>query len=172
MPIPNADLPGHKALKDRTQLALDLCQEQPGIDFKRFQPWDAMKWRLIKTCLAMANLRGGGLIVIGVTEGSSAWELDGITPEHLATYDVDLVVDAVNMFASPHVDLDLVLMRHASGKDFLALQVREFELAPIGPLGAVSRPTSGLSARRLLKSLIFNSKTWEQCAFWDRQRGS
>lgn len=131
MPIPTADLPGHKALRERSLLALDLCQEQPGIDFKRSEPWDALKWRLIKTCLAMANLRGGGLIVVGVTEGPSSWELHGIEPAHLATYDVDLVVDAVNAFASPHVDIDLVLVRHATGKDFLSLQVREFELAPI-----------------------------------------
>jgi hypothetical protein len=78
----------------------------------------------------MGNLRDGGVIVIGVAERDSAWALEGVSEQHLATYDVDIIRDKVNAYVSPHIDLDVVLVRHGDNA-FLAVQVREFRDTPL-----------------------------------------
>ena len=125
--FPNSDMPGHRRLHDRVRGALDICQEGQGIDFKESAPWDSLKWRIIKTSLAMGNLRDGGIIVIGSSEREQTWALTGIKPDHLGTFDVDNIIDAVNSYASPHVDLDIALVKHNNGHQFLAIQVNEFD---------------------------------------------
>jgi hypothetical protein len=129
--IPTSDMPGYKRLHDRIFNALGRCQESQGIDFKESAPWKSLKWRIICTALAMGNLRDGGIIVIGASEREQIWVLTGILQEHLETYDVDTVIDVVNKYASPHVDLDIVIVKYRNGKDFLAIQIREFADTPI-----------------------------------------
>ena len=129
--IPTSDMPGYKRLHDRVFNALGRCQESQGIDFKESAPWESLKWRIICTALAMGNMRDGGIIVIGASEREQAWVLTGILQEHLDTYDVDTVIDVVNKYASTHVDLDIVIVKYQNGKDFLAIQIREFADTPI-----------------------------------------
>ena len=138
--IPTSDMPGHRQLHERVVNALDRCQESQGIDFKESAPWESLKWRIIHTALAMGNLRDAGIIVIGASERGTAWELAGIKPEHLITYNVDNIIDFINKYASPNIDLDIVIIKHGNGADFLAIQVREFNDTPIvckknGPSG-------------------------------------
>jgi hypothetical protein len=101
--IPTSDMPGHKRLHDRVLSALDRCQEGQAIDFKESAPWESLKWRIVVTALGMGNLRDGGVIVIGASEREQTWELTGINAEHLETYEIDVVIDTVNKYASPHV---------------------------------------------------------------------
>lgn len=107
--IPTSDMPGHKQLHERVVNALDRCQESKGIDFKESAPWESLKWRIIHTALAMGNLRDGGIIVIGASERGTTWELTGLNPEHLKNYDVDNIIDLINKYASPNIDLDIVI---------------------------------------------------------------
>ncbi|MEW5912291.1 MAG: ATP-binding protein [Thermodesulfobacteriota bacterium] len=129
--FPTSDMLGHKILKDRVFNALDSCQESQGVDFKESAPWDNLKWRLVKTALAMGNLRDGGLIVIGASERNEKWELTGITPEHIATYDVDVIINFINSFSSPYLNIDIVLIKYRDGNEYLSLQVNEFNDTPI-----------------------------------------
>jgi predicted HTH transcriptional regulator len=129
--FPTSDMPGHKMLHDRAFAALDRCQENQGIDFKESAPWNDMQWRIIKTALGMANLRDGGMIIIGASEREQTWELIGISQEHLNTYDVDDIIDTTNKYASPHVDLDIVLVEYRDHHKFLVMYVREFIDTPI-----------------------------------------
>jgi len=129
--IPTSNMPGHKRLHDRVLGALDLCQEGQGIDFKESERWELLKYQLIKTAIGMANLRDGGIIVVGVSERDKTWNLTGIKSEHFGTYDVDIVIDFTNKYASPHVDLDIALVKYRNGKEFLAIYVKEFTDTPI-----------------------------------------
>jgi predicted HTH transcriptional regulator len=90
-----------------------------------------MKLQLIKTIMAMANLRDGGIIIIGASESGDSWELTGVQPEHLSTYDVDDVIDSVNTYASPPVALEVVLVTYRNNNQFLAFRVHEFTDTPI-----------------------------------------
>jgi predicted HTH transcriptional regulator len=128
--IPTSDMPGHRQLHDRVCSALDRCQESQAIDFKESAPWKSLKWRLIRTTLAMGNLRDGGVIIIGASERGNNWELTGIAQEHLTTYDVDDTTDAINKYASPPMQIEMVRVKYQEDREFLAFQIREFEYAP------------------------------------------
>lgn len=131
MAIPTSDLPGHHALRDRVFAALDTCIESQSVDFKESAPWDALQHKLVRTVLAMANLRDGGIVIIGASESGDRWDLGGISDEHLATYAVDDVVDAIHRFASPAVKSVMVLVPYRNSRNFLVLQVFEFDDTPI-----------------------------------------
>lgn len=128
--FPTSDKPGHKKLHERVMLALDTCQEYQDVDFKESQPWTELQWRIIKTALAMANLRDGGIIVIGVSERDQEWGLDGISDKDLETYDVDRIIDKINSFASPHLQTDIVIAKHQN-VPYIAIQLHEFSDSPV-----------------------------------------
>jgi predicted HTH transcriptional regulator len=129
--IPTSDMQGHTKLHQRVCNALDRCQESTNVDFKASAAWDDLKLNLIRTVMAMANLRDGGIIVIGASESGDVWDLTGIQSEHLATYDVDDVIDSVNKYASPPVRLEIVLVTYQNEKPFLAFQIHEFADTPV-----------------------------------------
>ena len=128
--FPTSEMPGHKRLHDRVAVALDTCQELQDVDFKESQPWPALQWRIIKTSLAMGNLRDGGIIVVGVGERGQTWELTGIAATALATFDVDQIIAKIDAFASPHVHVDVVLVSHRNVQ-YLAIQIHEFSNTPV-----------------------------------------
>ena len=124
--IPTSDMLGHKKLHERVYNALDRCQESKSVDFKESASWENLKWQLIRTIIAMGNLRDGGIIVVGASERGDVWELTGIHETHLSTYDVDDIIDAVVKYASPPIRIEIVIVEYRNGKDFLAIQVHEF----------------------------------------------
>ncbi len=130
MPIPTSDLLGHESLRSRVYAALDTCIETQGVEFKESAPWKTLQSKIVRTTLAMANLRDGGVIVIGVSQRDNTWALSGIANDHLETYDVDHVTEFVNRYASPAVTIHLVLVQRA-GRNFLAVEVSEFADTPI-----------------------------------------
>jgi predicted HTH transcriptional regulator len=127
---PTSDLPGHKRLAERVNLALDTCVESQGVEFKGSNPWKTLMGGIIKTACAMGNLRDGGIIVIGVSQRVDTWEPTGVTEEELKTYDVDKIVDQVNSHISPHVDLTIVTHTR-DDKTFLVIHVAPFRDTPL-----------------------------------------
>ncbi|HOO89776.1 MAG TPA: ATP-binding protein [Syntrophales bacterium] len=128
--IPTSDMPGYQQLHDRVYSALDRCQESQAIDFKQSAVWDTLKWQLIRTVMAMGNLRDGGVIIIGASENDDDWELSGIEPDHLGTYDIDNIIDAINKYSSPPMQIEIVRIKYRNEKEFLAFQVLEFANTP------------------------------------------
>ena len=139
-PIPTSDLPGHRRLHERTTAALERCQEDQDVDFKESALWDQLKWKIIHTALGMGNLRDGGIIIVGVSQRNNAWTITGISDADFGSYDPDTVIDQVNAYVSPHIDLDLVKVTHDS-KPFLSILCKEFGETPLvckknGPEGS------------------------------------
>jgi hypothetical protein len=131
MAFPTTQMPGYADLRGRITLALSRCQEQTWLDFKESQPWEELRWRLLKTIMGMANLRDGGLIMVGVAERGNNWELTGIESSHLASYDYDDIIDQLSKYASPQVTLDIVVHDHDDGNCYLAFHVRPFKDSPV-----------------------------------------
>lgn len=80
--------------------------------------------------MAMANLRDGGIIVIGVSERGESWELTGISDTDLSTYDFDDISDFIAKYASVPLELDVVVVRYRDSKLYLAIQISEFTHLP------------------------------------------
>lgn len=124
--LPSSDMPGHLRLHQRVYDGLDRCQEHQSIDFKESADWDTLKWHIARTSMAMANLRDGGIIVVGVSERGESWELTGISSEHLSTYDFDNISDFIAKYSSIPLELDVVVVRYRDSKNYLAIQISEF----------------------------------------------
>lgn len=127
--IPDSSLPGHKHLHERVVAALDLCHESRDVEFKGPETWKILQYHIIRTAMAMTNLRDGGIIVIGVREADENWDPTGVDPATLATYDEDSVNDLVNSHASPQLRIHLVRVTYRE-MQFLAIRVPEFERSP------------------------------------------
>jgi len=157
--IPDSSLPGHQKLHERVVAALDVRLESRDIEFKSARPWSELHYKIVRTCLAMANLRDGGVIVIGVDESGSSWTLQGIDDACLATYDGDSINDFINKYASPTIRVDLVAVPY-EGRRFLAIYVPEFDLTPV-VCRADAGPQSGLTRGAIFVRPIGKPETCE-----------
>lgn len=119
------------------------------MEFKGSAPWPTLQRHIVRTVIAMTNLRGGGTIVIGMSEGTDSWQPTGVTQQDLATFDPDVVVEHVNRFASQPVTLDMVIVDHEA-RDFLAIHSREFDRSPTICRRACDANGSGFQAGTIL----------------------
>ncbi|RNC82339.1 MAG: ATP-binding protein [Phycisphaera sp.] len=130
-PLPFTDSDGHKSLFERVQFAISRLQEESDIEFKRSEPWESLRYSVTRSALAMANLSGGGIVLIGVNQQDDAWMLDGMSESHLATYQPDIVLDQINAFASPNVKLILARHEIEASKEILVLEIQPFFDIPV-----------------------------------------
>lgn len=151
MAIPDASLPGYASLAARVREELGLLREGPAVEYKRSAPWDTLRWKILRTCLAMANLREGGLIIIGVSEGP-AWAVDGMTPEDLETFDVDEMQAAVDKFSSRPIQLEVVTVQVGNAR-LLVVAVPAFSRAPV--ICRRSTPDGVVDSDRLENGAIY-----------------
>ena len=128
--IPRTDTPGYRQLHERVENALDRLQEAPDIEFKESASWASLRWKIIKTALAMGNLRDGGILVVGVTQRAGQERLAGITETDLATYDPDNIADQFGRFISPEIGFTLVRVPYR-GNDYLVFEFQEFREIPL-----------------------------------------
>lgn len=74
------------SVDDPILLAVRRGLELRDAEFKESQPFPVLRYKIVKTAMSMANLRDGGLIIIGAHQRNGRLSLDGITQEHEATY--------------------------------------------------------------------------------------
>ena len=128
--IPRTDTPGYRQLHERVENALDRLQEAPDIEFKESASWDSLRWKIIKTALAMGNLRDGGILIVGVSQRAGQEPLTGISETDLAAYDLDNIADQFGRFISPEIGFTLVQVPYR-GNDYLAFEFQEFREIPL-----------------------------------------
>lgn len=94
--------------------------------------WDSYHVRasIARTCMGMANI-GGGSIVIGMDEiAADRWEPNGIDEEVDLGYRQDPVQQFVNQHADPFVELTVNHLIH-DGKRFVIIEVLGFRELPV-----------------------------------------
>lgn len=129
--LPNTALPGHKRVKDRTEAALARLHEDRDTEFKQSTPYDKLEGTLVRSCLAMANLSGGGQIYIGVREGENAFEVVGISKADLDTYEQDQLAARINVHSSSPLRVQLLTHTTVAGEVVLVVDVAEAKTLPI-----------------------------------------
>jgi hypothetical protein len=108
-------------------------KEQRQLEYKSSLNWGdpAVRAKLTKSVLALANLRGGGYIVVGVAEQKDgSYAPVGVNADDLETFSQDNVSAHVAEFADPYVEVT-VLKHTVDSKSFVILQVNEFAELPI-----------------------------------------
>lgn len=130
---------------DRTLLQLvRMPGEERNHEAKRSFPWrvdgshvDAdlfadLRGKVTRTIMALANLPGGGRVVVGVgQEASGRLSADGMPEEHLVGWSTDEVLEHVNKYASPEVRLRVDQVTDETGLRFIIVSVQEFEEVPV-----------------------------------------
>lgn len=94
-----------------------LRHEERAHEAKRSFPWrfkgideqadqfTTLRGNVTRTVMALANLPGGGRVVIGVAEEGGILSPVGLEEDHLLGWTTDDVMDHVNKYASPEVQL-------------------------------------------------------------------
>lgn len=106
---------------------LEARSESPSLDFKASCPWNVITYA--KDLLAIVNLVNGGLIVVGVEDGS--FQRKGVTPEHRDTYKVETMRDQMTRYADPHVLFDCEVATDRGGLEYVVIQVHPFREIPV-----------------------------------------
>jgi hypothetical protein len=108
-------------------------REERHVEFKRTMNWSdsITKSKVVKTAMAMANLRDGGSIVFGMErQADDSYVAAGMKPEDYESFKQDDVSTEVNNYADPFVEL-AVQKAERGGRLFVIIQIREFLDVPI-----------------------------------------
>ena len=122
---------GQSAIAAAVLAATTGDTERRNMEFKESMPWKDLRCVLTRTIMAMANLKGGGTIVIGIKEGPSrTTDRVGMSRADFDTYNPDDIASFVNEYAEPSVNV----VPHkivSSGNHYVVLDVEEFDEVPI-----------------------------------------
>lgn len=111
-----------------------LGKEERNLEYKQSTSWNDNKFRLrlVKSILAMSNIRDGGHIVIGMEgQPDSRYLPRGMTQEHLDSYTPDDVMRVAAEYADPYVRFTLTKERDQAGRNYVWIQVQEFDEIPV-----------------------------------------
>lgn len=101
--------------------------ERRDLEYKRGGSWNSLKYNITKAALAMANLEGGGHIIIGMAEDESGrYNLSGLLEKDARTYKIDDISEFINKYADPYVEINL-----GTFQNVVVIQVFEFEEVPV-----------------------------------------
>jgi len=101
--------------------------ETQSFEIKQARAWDVL-W-LAKDILAMANVRDGGFIVVGIEDGT--WKRQGVTDVMKDTYKIDIIRDQMSPFADPSVNLTVETVKDGNEKTYIVIRVMQFEEVPV-----------------------------------------
>ncbi len=108
-------------------------KEERYLEYKRSMIWsnDLTKVKIAKAMMAMANLKAGGVIVVGMQEGSrGVWVPEVMSPAQVASFTQDDVAACVNDYATPAVQFSIGPFK-LNGNQFVIIQVQEFDTSPV-----------------------------------------
>ena len=91
------------------------------------------KWlfgRVLRAMMGMANMRDGGLVILGVAENRKTPEPVGLSKSDLKTWNFDDLAAGVAPYAAPNIRFDREVATY-NNRSFLVLRIHEFEDVPI-----------------------------------------
>jgi predicted HTH transcriptional regulator len=103
--------------------------ETPYIDYKGPCEWNINTFA--KDILAMANIEGGGRLIIGVAEKGVEYERVGMSATQIVTFNYDIMRDQFASYASPHVKFSIAFPQDKNGLIFVIITIDEFDEIPV-----------------------------------------
>ena len=108
--------------------------ESDELDYKAAQNWQKLnragKVKFVRHCLAMANTKGG-YVVVGVGEDDAGQPalFTGLTPEEAQSFDPTAVGTFINRYTDPQIDFSLE-RPVVDGKRYAVFVIRRFNSLP------------------------------------------
>jgi len=105
--------------------------EPRNTEFKNGNDWEHLKFKITRALLGLSNLEYGGKVIIGIKEDTSDSDpLVGMTEEQSKTYTRDNIMQFVNEYADPPLEIKLHTIDDGNGKQFVIINVLEFSELP------------------------------------------
>lgn len=112
---------------EELEALLGGAEETDKLEFKQAMVWH--KLSLAKDILAMANVLGGGRIIVGVEDGTFARQ--GLSDAQIASYVPDAMRDQVAEYADPEVVFSVKFPVDFAGRQYVVIEVSEFAELPV-----------------------------------------
>ena len=112
---------------DELEARLEGQAETQSLEFKAASPWDVTK--LAKDIIALANVQDGGLIIIGVEDGTFVRQ--GVPPEQSSTFRLEVMKDQMAAYADPHINFSVEFPQDRDGRLYVVIRVLPFEEIPV-----------------------------------------
>lgn len=106
------------------------AREERNLEYKCGGSWTDLRFRIIKAVLALANIPDGGVVVVGLRKEGETYHPDGVHSADCDTFTQDDVSVLVNEYADPFAEVTVSHVAH-EGRQFVVIQVREFEEHPV-----------------------------------------
>ncbi len=101
--------------------------ETQSLEFKGSCAWEARTFA--KDILAMANVRDGGWIVVGVEDGT--YKRQGLSEVQIRTFDQETMQDQMAEYADPFVSIQVFTPDDKEGRHYVVIKVRPFDDVPV-----------------------------------------
>lgn len=109
-------------------------KEERYLEYKRSMIWTGnvtTKVKITKAMMAMANLRNGGVVVVGMQETTrGVWLPEGMTAQQISSFTQDDVAQWVNDYATPAIQFSIQPFA-LNDNEFIVIQVQEFDTSPV-----------------------------------------
>ncbi|NQV16638.1 ATP-binding protein [bacterium] len=107
-------------------------REERNLEYKSNINWKDphIQAKLIKSILALSNIRNGGAIVIGVEQNGEKFTPKGLSNTNLQTFKQDDISSRVSSFADPYVEITVTHVDYEEAS-YVVIQVKEFAEIPV-----------------------------------------
>lgn len=111
---------------------IEIGRETRNIEYKRTYNWNvpSHKAKIVKSILAMSNIKDGGYLILGVDENNGTFTPVGMPKADFDLLNTDDILAFTNRFADPYVDIKLYKDLY-EGMLFTVIEVQEFQQYPI-----------------------------------------
>ncbi len=114
---------------DELERLIEGQAESQSLDFKANMPWDFNSFA--KDFMAMANVRDGGTILIGVRENGPSFEREGVSEENRATYKIDDIRDKLRKYTDPCISFDIKFPVDNNNLQYVSIHIHSFKEVPV-----------------------------------------
>lgn len=121
---------------DDIERIIEAGQEARTIEFKSAGAWSdpAHRGQITRSCVALANTRNGGVLLVGMTKDPTRpgyHVVDPLSATQRESFDPDVVIPGVNAHANPHIEMRIIHHATPAGSNVVVVLVQEFRDFPI-----------------------------------------
>lgn len=111
--------------------------ERRDLEFKESYAWkekdfDYIQATTIRGIIAMSNIRGGGVLVVGVKEVGNVPKLDGLNEVQFQSFQkTENVIRIIDEFIYTRTNIEIVYTQDEENNYYIVFRIAEFEVLPL-----------------------------------------
>lgn len=140
-------------------------REERNLEYKSSMAWSSSetKVKVTAVAMAMANIKDGGTFILGVEQDDEVFHAKGMAIGDFNSFAQDDVMEYVNGYADPYVELTVSPVRFEDGRQFIVIQIQAFDQLPVvckkGGASPLRRGAMFTRPRRKYETTVVSSQT-------------